>query len=416
MTIYTHKHSFDEVFNISSIENQLLSIIVSATGAKRIGRSYNCRCIVCGDSNTNQRKKRGYILTNHKQSGGNKSNYAYYCHNCNYSNSLIGFAKDYFHEQFKFALSTSRIINVDYKEEKQSKQQSAVKNDEAVKTDEHTTSKEILISDFADYDILKLTTPIQNNEKLENIRQKVFNYISNRHMPDISMEKLYFTFSYQETANKIQKSMGISADDWIIHENIPRLITVVQDFENPNKVLSINGRDITGKSSKKYVIIKTVKDEDITEHTSHLTKVFNLHDIEIDKPIFVVEGQLDSLFLPNSIAIQGGDVNSLIYILKNIIPKRFHDNFMVILDNDNIKDTRKRNIKTMLNDIKCFNWKNIKSCNLHKDINEIIMSGKLTISELVNEFLQQFNHGCTAEQTNLLNLLNYRNNIPYDIN
>ena len=154
----------------------------------------------------------------------------------------------------------------------------------------------------------------------------------------------------------------------------------------------------------------------MTEHTSHLTKVFNLHDIEIDKPIFVVEGQLDSLFLPNSIAIQGGDVNSLIYILKNIIPKRFHDNFMVILDNDNIKDTRKRNIKTMLNDIKCFNWKNIKSCNLHKDINEIIMCGKLTISDLVNEFLQQFNHGCTTEQTNLLNLLNYRNNIPYDIN
>jgi len=77
-----------------------------------------------------------------------------------------------------------------------------------VKNDEYPTSKEILISDFADYDILKLTTPIQNNEKLENIRQKVFNYISNRHMPDISMEKLYFTFSYQETANKIQKSMG----------------------------------------------------------------------------------------------------------------------------------------------------------------------------------------------------------------
>ena len=409
MTIYTYKQSFDEVFNISSIETQLLSTIVSATGAKRVGRSYNCRCVVCGDSKTNQRKKRGYILTNSKQIGGNKSNYAYYCHNCGYSNSLIGFAREYFHEQFKFALSTSRIVNLEQKYDK--KQQKTAENEEK----QPISNKEILISEFADYGIYKLTTPISDNEKLEKIRLKVYNYISNRHMPDVSMEKLYFTFSYRETANKLQSAMGVSDDNWIIHENVPRLITVVQDFENPNKVLSINGRDITGTANKKYVIIKTVRDEEISEHTSHLTKVYNLHDIDIDKPVFVVESQLDSLFLPNSIAIQGGEVNSLIYLFKHIIPKRYHDNFIVILDNDNIKDTRKRNIKTILNNIKCFNWKNIKSCNLHKDINEIIMSGKLTTTELIKEFMNQLNLGCTTEFTNVLNLLN-RNNIPYDIN
>ena len=415
MTIYTYKQSFDELFNISNIEHQLLSTIVSATGAKRVGRSYNCRCVVCGDSKTNQRKKRGYILTNSKQTGGNKSNYAYYCHNCGYSNSLIGFAREYFHEQFKFALSTSRIVNLEQKYDK--KQQKTAENEEKqpISNKENLISKEILISEFADYGIYKLTIQISDNEKLEKIRIKVYNYISNRHMPDVSMDKLYFTFSYRETANKLQSAMGVSDDNWIIHENVPRLITVVQDFENPNKVLSINGRDITGTSNNKYVIIKTVRDEEISEHTSHLTKVYNLHDIDIDKPVFVVESQLDSLFLPNSIAIQGGEVNSLIYLFKHIIPKRYHDNFIVILDNDNIKDTRKRNIKTMINDIKCFNWKNIKSCNLHKDINEIIMSGKLTTTELIKEFMNQLNLGCTTEFTNVLNLLN-RNNIPYDIN
>lgn len=418
MTIYTYsndnyKHSFDEVFNISNIEQQLLTNIVSATGARRVGRSYNCRCIVCGDSKTNQRKKRGYILTNSKHTGGNQSNYAYYCHNCGYGNSLIGFAKEYFPEEFKFALSTSRIIN-DNVYEKPYKRKSEDK--EPVKNAEPETPKpkDILISDFLDYGIHKLTTPLEN-EKMEKIRLKIVNYISNRQMPDLSIEKLYFTFSYRETGNLIQNAMCVSEDNWIIHENIPRLITVVQDYDNPDKVLSINGRDITGTSNKKYVIIKTVLEEELSEHTTQLAKVYNLHDIDIDKPVFVVEGQIDSLFLPNSIAVQGGDINSLIYLFKHLIPKRFHNNFMVILDNDNIKDTRKRNIKTIFNDIKCFNWKNIRSCNLHKDINEIIMSGKMTLYELLNEFMDQFHVNTTNEMTNILNLLNYRKS-SYDIN
>ena len=386
--------AFDEIFDTVTLEQFLLSDIVGLLNAKRNANVYNFRCVVCGDSSTNRNKKRGYI---YKKNG----KYHYHCHNCGYSANLTYFAKVYYPDNWKYALMNSRFEPI--------RQNDNDKNIQTVKdAPQETTTKPIKTHisyvDLPLYGIYSVLIP-STNEKVEFVRQKIISYMTKRNIPETSLAKLHFTLNYDRSYKKIQDDLGITGDEVINHEPIPRLITLTHDVMNKDIILSISGRDIANKSNKKYVISKCIKEQDLTKLQELSMKVYNLHDVDIDKPVMVVEGQLDSLFLPNAIAIQGGDVNALHELFKHFIPKHCHDNFIVILDNDNIKDTKKRNIKAIKYNLKVFNWQSLRVVNTLKDINEMINSGLITIKTLIVEILRQLRYNQTPDITNTLNLM-----------
>ena len=49
--------------------------------------TFNCRCPICGDSQKNKHKARGYFLVK-------QGEYKFFCHNCNATRSIENFIKE----------------------------------------------------------------------------------------------------------------------------------------------------------------------------------------------------------------------------------------------------------------------------------------------------------------------------------
>ena len=102
--------------------------------------------------------------------------------------------------------------------------------------------------------------------------------------------------------------------------------------------------------------------------------IFNMNDIDITQTIFVTEGPIDSLFLPNAVAV--GNAN-LKYVL-NHLPK---DKLVLIYDNE----PRNKEIVREIGDAidagaNVVIWPKTYQ---EKDINDMILAGK-TQDEILN--------------------------------
>ena len=107
-------------------------------------------------------------------------------------------------------------------------------------------------------------------------------------------------------------------------------------------------------------------------------KVYGLDKIDYKKTIYVVEGPFDSMFLPNCIAMGGGDCDNL----SEVIPT---GNTIMVYDNEpRNRDTVRRMTKAIAMGYRLFFWSGkIKS----KDINDIFLNGMNTeeILEMINK-------------------------------
>jgi fructose-1,6-bisphosphatase/sedoheptulose 1,7-bisphosphatase-like protein len=93
---------------------------------------------------------------------------------------------------------------------------------------------------------------------------------------------------------------------------------------------------------------------------------FPHNTVDLDKKTYVFEGPIDSMFVPNSIAIAGGD---MISSLKGFDKK----NLVVVYDNEpRSKETIKKLDKSTLNGYNVCIWPD----NLdHKDVNDMVLAG-----------------------------------------
>ena len=128
-------------------------------------------------------------------------------------------------------------------------------------------------------------------------------------------------------------------------------------------ITAFQGRAL-GASAVKYITI-------ILNET--VPKVYGLDRVDWNRPVYVFEGPIDSMFVPNSIATAGGDLVSSI----NTFPK---DNLVICYDNEPLsKETIKKIDKAIMNGYKVCIWpENFE----HKDVNNAILAG------LTSEFIQ----------------------------
>jgi len=128
-------------------------------------------------------------------------------------------------------------------------------------------------------------------------------------------------------------------------------------FIDKNKnVHAYQGRAV-GESKVKYITI--VLDDAVP-------KVYGLDTVDFNKTVYVMEGPIDSMFIPNSIATAGGDLASAIHSF----PKQ---GMVVVYDNEpRSKETIKKLDKAILNGYNVCIWPD----NLeHKDVNDMVLAG-----------------------------------------
>lgn len=212
---------------------------------------YNFRCPICGDSQKNKNKARGYLYQV-------KNNTNFKCHNCGVNISFNNFLKQidsaiykqYTFEKFKEG-HTGKNFTVD----------------EPVFKFEQPKFKQKL-------DLPKASTNSDAKKYLESRKLNPDNY--------------YYTEKFKEWTNSLRPVFDDTDNDE------PRIII---PLFYQNNLVGFQGRSL-GPSKVKYITI--MLDDDAP-------KIYGLDEIQKTETVYITEGPFDSTFIRNSIALCGAD-------------------------------------------------------------------------------------------------------------
>ena len=228
---------------------------------------YNFRCPYCGDSQKHRNKARGYFFLK-------KSEYIFKCHNCGMGRSLSNFLKDHapdLHDQFLLEKYRS----------------GATGKGRHTPNPTYKSAKPNFVSKDAD---------LQSIADL-NRKHAAREYLEKRQIPQEKLSSLYYTERFKTWINS--KKPGTFQS---LQNDRGRIIIPLIDKEG--KWFGVQGRSLLPRSTMRYITI--IFDED-------KQKVFGLNHVKESEPIYIVEGPIDSLFLDNSVAMVGSDVDPRTY-------------------------------------------------------------------------------------------------------
>jgi len=299
---------------------------------KRKGSNlYNFRCPVCGDSESNHNKARGYIYQK-------EGKMMFHCHNCGATMGIPNFIK----------MIDQNLYN-EYQLER-------LQNKKTPEQDEY----EKFIEKMKPPVFMK-SGPLKGLKKVSQLSpdHPIKKFVVSRKIPNEYHAKLFSCPNFYHYVNSIlPNKFSVTS---LAHDETRLLIP----FLDANKdVHAFQGRSFKGSSSVKYITI--VLNESVP-------KLYGLDTVDRNRIIPVFEAAFDSMFVNNSIATAGGDLVSAV--------KDFDKNNLVICyDNEpRSKETVKKIEKAIMNGYSvCIFPDNFE----HKDINDAIMAG------LSSEFIE----------------------------
>ena len=212
---------------------------------------YNFRCPICGDSQTNKNKARGYLYQI-------KNNTNYKCHNCGVNVSFNNFLKQIdtqIHKQYIF---------------EKFKEGNTGKN--------FTTQAPVL-----KFEAPKFKPKLDLPKASENPVAKA--YLENR---KLNPDNYYYTEKFKEWTNSLRPTFdNVSKDE----------SRIIIPLFHQNILVGFQGRAL-GPSKVKYITIMLTDDA---------PKIYGLDKVEKNKNVYITEGPFDSTFISNSIALCGAD-------------------------------------------------------------------------------------------------------------
>jgi hypothetical protein len=205
-----------------------------------------------------------------------------------------------------------------------------------------TSKKEELLED----DILETLTRID----LLNQTHPAVKYVINRKIPKDKWNLLYFCKKFKEYTNGVTPKFSTP-----IVDDHPRMI--IPFFIPAGKCFAYQGRAY-GNEEPKYFTIKVDETQE---------KIYGLDRVDYSKRIYVVEGPIDSLFLPNAIAVSGASFDTP--TIRSLLA-----NATIVMDNEpRNKDIVKQMGKYIDAGFSvCMYPDNVEE----KDINDMILNGK----------------------------------------
>ena len=279
---------------------------------------YNFRCPICGDSQKNKVKSRGYIFRK-------KNDYFYMCHNCGISTTFYNFLKqvdpnllqEYQLERYKNGTDNGNYPKPEFEE---------------FKTEKPTFKKALELP------------------SIDSLPETHFakNYVQQRRIPEAFLSQLY----YAEDFKQFVESLGIEKEG--LHKEDKRLVIPFYDAEK--NLVAIQGRSL-GESKLRYITLKLHDDN---------KKVYGLDRIDEDKLIYVFEGPIDSMFIENAVATADSNLESITDTL---------DKSKVVLVFDN--EPRNKEIVAKMehaidNHFNVVIWPEFME---EKDVNEMVLAG-----------------------------------------
>lgn len=293
--------------------------------------TWNCSCPVCGDSTKNKLKARGYIYRM-------KAELFYKCHNCGHGTNLGNLIKHVDSKLYdEYVLERYKAGATRYHDHKE------------VEPILNPPKVELLEDDILD--------PLTRLDKLD-INHPAVMYVLKRQIPRNKWNLLYFAPKFKAFTN----SVSAKFQEPIIDEH-PRMI--IPYFTPAGKCFAFQARAY-GNEEPKYYTIKVDETEE---------KIYGMDRIDYSKRIFVVEGPIDSLFLPNAVAVSGSSFNTLTV-------RKLLANATLVMDNE---PRSKEIVKLMEKNIEagysvCMFPEHIEQ----KDINEMLLHSGLETSEIVD--------------------------------
>jgi len=178
-------------------------------------------------------------------------------------------------------------------------------------------------------------------------------YVQSRRIPPESHYKLFFCKKFKQWVNSFvpEKFSDLDNDE-------PRLILPFLD--KSGDVFGFQGRSFR-KDGIRYITI-------ILDETK--PKIFGLDKVDFNKKFYITEGPIDSLFLPNAVALAGSDGNAESICGKDTALK----NGVYVYDNEpRNKQIVKKIEQVVERGYNCVIWP--QSLDGIKDINDLVLSG-----------------------------------------
>ena len=250
------------------VEIKYLNLLSTQLGKFKQKKPYlwNFRCPICGDSQRNKNKARGFVFQL-------KGKLLFKCHNCQLSVPFTKLLQDLNPNLYK-----------EYRMEK-------FKDSKPRQIDMRKVNRIVSVTPvFAKQDILQDLTLLDNLNNSHPAKE----YILNRKLPTAA---LYYTEKCMEWTNSVKPNtfQDITQDEG-------RIIIPFKDKEG--NVFGFQGRSLSS-SGLRYITVLLEEGQ---------PKIFGLNSIDYDKTIYITEGPFDSLLLQNAIAMAGADasVSSLV--------------------------------------------------------------------------------------------------------
>ena len=213
---------------------------------------YNFRCPICGDSQKNKNKTRGYLYPV-------KNNTNFKCHNCGASLSFNNFLKE-----------LDPVLHKQYTLEKFK--------------EGHTGRGFVVEAPKLEFKkpVFKKSLNLPKASEVPAAKE----YLEKR---KLDPQKFYFAHKFKEWTN----TQKVTFDT--IGRDESRII--IPMYDKDNNLIGFQGRSLI-PNSVKYITV--MLDEEAP-------KIYGLNEVNEQLPIYVVEGPFDSTFVNNSVALCGSD-------------------------------------------------------------------------------------------------------------
>jgi len=229
---------------------------------------YNFRCPICGDSQKNRNKARGYLYQV-------KNNTNFKCHNCGVNISFNNFLKE-----------IDSVIHKQYTFEKFK--------------EGHTGRNFTVEEPVFQFETPKFKPRLDLPKASENPEAK--EYLVKR---KLNSDNYYYAEKFKEWTNSLHPIFDSTERDE------PRIII---PLFYQNTLVGFQGRAL-GSNKIKYITVML---------NDNAPKIYGLDELQKDKTIYVTEGPFDSTFISNAIALCGADGDLVKWGISN--PVWIYDN------------------------------------------------------------------------------------------
>jgi transcription elongation factor Elf1 len=285
---------------------------------KKTENSWTFRCPSCGDSQKNKNKTRGYIFHDSKNDG-----YVVKCHNCGYFSDLKNFIREFTDNSFYRNYISDRY---------------RAKSSSSYLIKDTPIVKEIESIDLFD-------TFCRASESKDCI-----SFLKKRKIPSEVWDTLYYTHNTKKLFDVFPNQLEEE-----FKEKIDCARLIIPFYKPCGELFAIQARSLNNFSMR-YITFKI---------DSEYPLIYNLNKYDRNNLVFVTEGPIDSMFLPNAIAVAGSDFARIC----DFVDK---ENSIIILDNEPRNyEIIKKYEKFITMGYKVFIW---NSKIKEKDINDLILT------------------------------------------